>query len=331
MIGRALEGLRNYGGVPNSVADDMRAAATVLLSRLDGAARARGQLPFTDDASRRWLEYRPQPRPGVCLADLDRAGHKAAQVLLATALSTHAYAQAVSVMATEEVLDRAEGRRRGRYLGDYWVTVFGEPGDDRWGWRYEGHHLSVSMTVVDGEVSPAPVFVGINPATVAYRGNAVVRPLALEEDLGRALVTGLPGPLRGRAVIDDAAPADIVSGTRARAPERLEPTGLPGGALDTAGRDLLDRLVRVYLDRLLPDLAEREAARLRGAELYLAWAGPTEPGHGHGHYYRIQGPDLLIEYDNTQNGANHAHTVLRRPRSDFGDDVLAAHYAAPDQ
>ncbi len=316
-------------GVPNSVAAEMRAAATVLLSRLDEATRARGRLPFADDASRRWLEYRPNPRPGVCLADLDRAGHKAAQELLATALSTHAYAQAVSVMATEEVLDRAEGRRRGRYLNDYWVTVFGDPGEDRWGWRYEGHHLSVSMTVVDGQVTPAPVFVGINPATVAYRGYPVVRPLALEEDLARALMAELPAALRLRAIVADAAPADILSGTRARAPERIEPAGLPAGALDTAGRTLLDRLVHVYLDRLVPDLAEREAARLRDADLFLAWAGPTEPGRGH--YYRIQGPDLLIEYDNTQNGANHAHTVLRRPQSDFGDDVLAAHYGAPDQ
>ena len=313
------------GSVPTPVAAQMRAAATTLLSHLDEATRARGQLRFSDDGSRRWLEYRPNPRPGVCLADLGRAGHKAAQVLLATALSTHAYAQAVTVMATEEVLDRAEGRRRGRYLNDYWVTVFGEPaGDARWGWRYEGHHLSVSMTVVDGEVIPAPVFVGINPATVGYQGYPVVRPLALEEDLARALVTGLPAPLRDRAVVDDCAPADILSGTLARAQEGIEPAGLPAGALDTAGRTALDRLVHVYLDRLVPDLAEREAARLRDAELYLAWAGPTEPGHGH--YYRIQGPDLLIEYDNTQNGANHAHTVLRRPRSDFGDDVLAAHY-----
>jgi uncharacterized protein DUF3500 len=303
----------------------MRTAATALLSHLDDESRARGQLDFADDAARRWIEYRPRPRPGVCLAELDPPGHKAAQRLLATALSTHAYAQAVTVMAVEEVLDRAEGGHRGRFMNDYRVTVFGEPSDDaRWGWRYEGHHLSVSMTVAGGEVTPAPLFVGLNPATVSYQGHPVLRPFALEEELGRALVTGLSRTERDRAVVADEAPRDILSATRPRVEARTEPMGVPAGALDTAGRALLDRLLGVYLDRLVPSLAAQEAARLRDAQLHFAWAGATEPGHGH--YYRIQGPDLLIEYDNTQNGANHPHTVLRRPLTDFGDDVLAAHY-----
>jgi len=304
----------------------MRAAASHLLYHLDDAQRARGQLPFTEDGARRWIEYRPRPRPGVCLADLDRPGHKAAMQLLATALSTHAYAQAVTVMAGEEILDRAEGGHRGRYLNDFCVVVFGEPAPDgQWGWRFEGHHLSVTMTVAADEVSPAPVFLGLNPATVRYRDHPVLRPLALEEDLARALLAGMGAAERGQAVIDERAPADILSATRAAVPARTEPLGVPAGRLDTAARALLDRLLAVYLDRLVPQLARTEYARLRDGDLYFAWAGPAEPGHGH--YYRIQGPDLLVEYDNTQNGANHAHTVLRRPLSDFGDDVLAAHHA----
>ena len=128
-----------------------------------------------------------------------------------------------------------------------------------------------------------------------------------------------PGP-GSRPVLDP--PAGPVLGER-QLPAR--PLGVPAGRLDTAARALLDRLLAVYLDRLVPQLAQTEYARLRDGDLYFAWAGPAEPGHGH--YYRIQGPDLLVEYDNTQNGANHAHTVLRRPLSDFGDDVLAAHHA----
>jgi Protein of unknown function (DUF3500) len=224
------------------------------------------------------------------------------------------------------VLDRAEGGHRNRYLNDYWVAVFGDPvPDGRWGWRYEGHHLSVSMTLAGERVSPAPLFLGLNPATVAYRGHPVLRPLALEEEVGRALVVGLAPAHRRVAVVDDTAPADILTAQRPRV-SPIEPLGLPVQALDTTGRDRFDRLLDVYLDRLVPDLAVAERDRLRSAERYFAWAGSAEPGHGH--YYRIQGPDLLIEYDNTQHGANHAHTVLRRPLTDFGDDVLSAHRAA---
>src|SRR5205807_374782 len=193
---------------------------------------------FDDDRARRWIEYRPEPRPGVSLADLDPAGRKAAHRLLACALSTHAFAQAAGIMALEEVLDRAEGGRRGRHSDDY-----------------------------------------------------------------RAVV------------VADTAPDDIISYTRPQAPERTEPLGVPAAQLGATARALLDHLLAVYLDRLRPELAAAETARLREGELHFAWAGPVWPGHGH--YYRIQGPDLLVEYDNTQNGANHAHTVLRRPRSDF--------------
>jgi uncharacterized protein DUF3500 len=309
-----------------SAAASMRAAAVHLLYHL-GDKRSGGQLPFTDETARRWIEYRPRPRPGVCLADLDPASHKAALQLLATALSTHAFAQAVTVMAVEEVLDRAEGGHRGRHMNDYWVAVFGEPvTDGRWGWRFEGHHLSVTMTLAGDAVSPAPLFLGLNPATTRYRGEPVLRPLALEEELARALLVGMGKAERDAAVVADTAPTDILSGTRPRVPERTEPLGVPVGRLDTASRALFDRLLGGYLDRLVPELAGLEFARLEGEDLYFAWAGSPEPGQGH--YYRVQGPDLLVEYDNTQNGANHAHTVLRKPLTDFGDDILAAHYAA---
>ncbi len=178
------------------------------------------------------------------------------------------------------------------------------------------------MTLAGDRVSPAPLFLGANPATVRYAGHPVLRPLALEEDLARTLLEAV-GP--DRATVSDSAPRDILSGTSPRADARTEPMGIPGGQLDTNGQALLGRLLGVYLDRLAPELAEAEAARLAPADLHFAWAGSPRPGAGH--YYRIQGPDLLIEYDNTQNNANHAHTVLRRPDSDFGADLLAVHRA----
>jgi hypothetical protein len=303
---------------------EMRSAAATLLSHLDDGTRQRVVRPL-DDRHLRWLEYRPQPRPGACLTDLDPAARKAAHRLLATGLSPHAYAQAMTIVALEEVLDRREDWRRGRHSNDYWVVVYGDPAGDVWAWRFEGHHLSVTMAVVDGVVHPAPVFLGANPAAVRYGGRTVVRPLAVEEDLARALLEAMDTAGRGAAIVADRAPADIRSGPRPYADDRIAPLGVPAGQLGPAARDRLSELADLYLARLPADLAAREADRLGRRELYFAWEGPTRPGEGH--YYRIQGPDLLIEYDNTQNEANHAHTVLRRPRSDFGGDALAAHLA----
>ncbi|MEV4200764.1 DUF3500 domain-containing protein [Micromonospora globbae] len=307
--------------------EQMRAAAGDLLAALDEPARARAVYRFDDTDARQWLEYRPRPRPGVCLDDLGRPARKAAHRLLATALSPAAYAQAMAIVALEEVLDRAEGWRGGRHSGDYWVAVFGDPvRDDRWAWRLEGHHLSVSMTVVDDQVSPAPIFFGANPATVRHAGHPVSRPLGVEEDLARALLDSMGPAARARAIIADEAPGDIVSATRPRVRGPVEPLGVPADRLGPTARALLDQLVAVYLDRLPPELATREARRLDGRELHVAWAGPVQPGQRH--YYRVQGDDLLIEYDNTTDDGNHAHTVLRRPDSDFGQDVLAAHHTA---
>ncbi|MFD6568031.1 DUF3500 domain-containing protein [Micromonospora profundi] len=305
--------------------EQMRAAGTSLLAALDPPTRAAAGYAFDDEDARRWLEYRPRPRPGVSLADLDTAGRKAAHRLLATALSPSAYAQAMAIIALEEVLDRAEGWRRGRHSGDYWVAVFGDPArDDRWAWRLEGHHLSVTMTVVDDQVSPAPIFFGANPAAVRYAGRPVSRPLGVEEDLARALLDALGPTERAAAIIADEAPADIISATRPRVDGPLEPLGVPADRLGPTGRALLHQVVALYLDRLPPELAAAEAARLDAGQLHFAWAGPTRPGQRH--YYRVQGDDLLIEYDNTSDDGNHAHTVLRRPASDFGTDVLATHH-----
>jgi hypothetical protein len=223
------------------------------------------------------------------------------------------------------VLDRKEQWRRGRHSGDYWVSVYGDPEDGQpWSWRFEGHHLSVTMTVAGQEVSPAPVFFGANPACVSYAGRPVSRPLGPEEDLVRALLDAMGTQDRSAAVVARQAPADIRTGTSPRAGQDIEPLGVAAAALGPAARALLAQLAAAYLDRLPAELAAREAGRLDGTDLHFAWEGPLTPGARH--YYRVQGGDLLIEYDTTDDG-NHAHTVLRRPRGDFGGDVLAAHYA----
>ncbi len=302
----------------------MRSAALALLAALDDQQRVSAAQPFEDDAARRWLEYRPRRRPGASIAHMDETPRKAAHRLLSTGLSEHAYAQAMSIIALEEVLDRREQWRRGRHSNDYWVSVFGDPaGDAPWSWRFEGHHLSVTMTVADGQVSPAPVFFGANPACVSYAGRPVSRPLAPEEDLAQVLLDAMAPAERDLAVVSGQPPGDIRTGTSPRAREGIEPLGVATGQLGSGARAVLGELVTLYLDRLPAELAAREAARLAGGEQYFAWEGPARSTARH--YYRVQGDDLLIEYDTTSDG-NHAHTVLRRPRSDFGDDVLAEHY-----
>jgi hypothetical protein len=313
----------------------MREAASALLGLLTDGQRAQAALPFGDDAARRWVEYRPEVRPGACLTDLSTAARKAAHRLLATGLSSPAYAQAMVITALEETLDRREGWRNGRHSNDYWVTVFGDPagggtggggtgGGDPWSWRFEGHHLSVTMTLAGDEVSPAPVFLGANPACVRAAGRVVSRPLAPEEDLARELLGTMSRSARSAAVVASEPPPDIRSGVSARAAARIEPAGVAAGELAPDARALLHQLAALYLSRLPDELAAREEARISGGELFFAWEGPPQPGTAH--YYRLQGDDLLIEYDSTSSDGNHAHTVLRRPRSDFGDDVLAAHY-----
>jgi hypothetical protein len=305
------------------IADQMSSAATALLKTLDDQQRRLAEHPFDDDAARRWLEYRPGPRPGACLAELSGPARKAAHRLLSTALSDHAYAQAMAIIALEEVLDRGERGSLNRHSGDYWINIFGDPHatGPTWAWRFEGHHLSVSITLDGDRVSPAPVFFGANPHRVSYAGRTVSRPLAPEEDLARALLDALGPRGRAEAVVAAQAPYDIRTSTSPRAAEHIEPRGVAASTLGPTARAALTQLVALYLDRLPAELAAREADR--AGDLHFAWEGPLTPGTRH--YYRVQGDDLLIEYDNTTDDGNHAHTVLRRPRSDFGADVLGAH------
>jgi Protein of unknown function (DUF3500) len=304
-------------------AAQMRQAALALLRTLDDEQRELAMFAFDDHAARRWLEYQPLPRPGACLALMSLTGRKAAHRLLATGLSEHCFAQAMVIIALEEVLDLQERGALGRHSGDYWLSVFGDPAaDDPWSWRFEGHHVSATMTVLGDKVSPAPVFLGANPACVTYAGRPVSQPLGPEEDLAHALLDALGPAGRSRAVVADRAPDDIRSATKARATQ-LEPLGVAASALGPTARTLLGQLVAVYLDRLPAPAAAREAARIADGELYFAWEGPlTREAR---HYYRVQADDLLIEYDTTDDG-NHAHTVLRRPDSDFGEDILMAHH-----
>ena len=167
---------------------------------------------------------------------------------------------------------------------------------------------------------------GANPALVGAGPLKGLRALRDEQDLGLALARSVDTPLRSRMIIAASAPGDIVAGP-GRNESLRTPQGLPLADLSGEQRAQALRLLEAYARNMRADLADRELDRARAAgveRLHFAWAGPLDPAQPH--YYRLHGPTLLIEYDNSQNGANHIHSVWRDPRGDFGADPLAAHY-----
>lgn len=301
------------------LAELLASEAHAVLGALGADGRAAATHPFDDVEERRTWAYWPTDRRGVPLHDLDRTATKAVHRLLGVLLPPAAFARVVAIMGLDEVLDRSEGHASDRrHRDDYWITVFGKPGAAAWACRFEGHHVSLHATVVAGAVQLTPLFLGANPATVVDGGRVVSAPLAPEEALGFELLHSLSVEQRTSAIVADQAPDDILSRNDPAVDLASFSGGLPvaalGGEAASAARALLD----VYLRRFPPGA---HAPDPTGAT--FAWSGATEPGTGH--HYRLVAPRLLVELDNTQNGANHVHTVVRDPTSDFGGDALAAH------
>ncbi len=305
----------------------MAAAATAFLSALGADAHRRAIFVFGDKERLNW-GYVPRRREGLAFKDMAAPARAAAHELMKASLSEVGYAKAVDVIRLEGVLRQLE--TFGALLRDpdnYAVSVFGTPGATApWGWRLEGHHLSLNFTLVPGKpVAVTPAFLGANPAEVRSGPLQGLRALAREQDLARTLAQGVDASQRRRMVIADRSLGDIVSGPGRR--EALAaPAGIPAAELAPAQRALLLRLVEEYARNMRAEIADEELRRLREAgleRLYFSWAGPLDAG---AHYYRIHGPTVLIELDNTQNEANHVHSVWHDLRNAFGVDLLGAHY-----
>jgi hypothetical protein len=263
----------------------------------------------------------------------------AADAVLDAALSERGAREVRAVIALEPILGDLERQAgRGNWIRRdperYWFAVFGDPGGaSPWSWRIGGHHVAIQSTLADGQIiGGAPSFLGANPATVPGGPAAGQRAIDGEETLARALLGSLSSAQRQIAVVDPVAPPDILSGTGRRADLRDIPAGIRYDQLEMGQRDALEGLIRHYLERADAAVAAAEWARIRTADVEsvtFAWAGAHERGRGH--YYAIRGPNLLIEYDNTQNGANHIHAVWRDPTNDWGEDLLKAHYRSRHQ
>jgi hypothetical protein len=316
---------RAFAGDP---ALDMSDAATRFLAALTPEQREKTVFPWSSDERFNW-HFVPKERKGVTLRELGVAQQHLAQGLLGSALSQRGYLKATTIMSLEQVLQDMEGPGRTfpRDPGLYHVSIFGTPGPKgTWGWRFEGHHLSFNFTVVEGRVAAGtPSFLGTNPAEIRTGPRAGLRTLAAEEDLARELIDGLPASLREKAIIDSKAPDDILT-LATRKADIGQAKGLAVGEMPAAQRDAAIRLIREYLGRVRGEMADADFARIEKAGLdriKFAWAGSTTRGERH--YYRMHGPTFLLEYDNTQNNANHVHATLRDFENDFGLDVLAEH------
>jgi hypothetical protein len=310
----------------------MAAAATRFLGALSADQRA--QATFALDAAERtnW-HYIPRERKGLPIKAMNEAQRQLARDLLKSGLSQRGYMTATSIMDLEKILGDLEQRTNSserRIVRDpelYFFSVFGSPtARDAWGWRVEGHHISLNFTVVNGTlVSSTPSFFGSNPAEVPDGPKKGMRILAQEEDAARTLLLALDPATRAKATIETVAPGDIVT-TNAVKVDPLSPVGLKASDMTAPQRDMLLRLIDVYTSDMASDIAADRLAKMRRAgveKVAFAWAGGTE--HGQKHYYRVQGPTFLIEYDNTQNDANHIHSVWRDFEGDFGRDLLREH------
>ena len=331
-LGAGLFGIYMTGALIASqrAAASMASAASRFLASLSPEQRQQAAFPFDSDDRTRW-HYVPTetfPRKGLTIKAMSEVQRQAAHALLQAGLSQHGYATATAIMDLETVLRALE--QNGRIVRDpeiYYFSVFGEPTPKGpWGWRVEGHHVSVHFTVVGGtSVASSPTFFGTNPAEVREGPKKGLRILGAEEDAARAVLESLDAAQRQAARITDVAPADIVTTNQMKA-DPLSPVGVKASALSPKQRDLLMKLIDVYTSLMADDIASERLAKLKKAgveNIAFAWAGPVERGAKH--YYRVQGPTFLVEYDNTQNDGNHIHSVWRDFDGDFGRDLLREH------
>ncbi|MBL8764253.1 MAG: DUF3500 domain-containing protein [Phycisphaerae bacterium] len=312
---------------------EMGQAARAWLATLgpELAQRAR----FAYDAKERtdW-RFVPGERAGVSFKEMNDTQRRAGHALLRSGMSASGYLKTTSIMQLDMVLRDLERARGGdgasRDPERYVLAVFGEPGGATpWGWKVEGHHVSLNFSSVDEELTATtPSFLGANPAEVRDGPRAGLRVLSAEEDLGRRLARSLSPEQRRVAVSAEAAPRDVLLGPGTSA-AGVEARGVAYSDLTPDQRELVEALIGTYAGNLRGDLRAWQLARLRAAgieKVRFSWAGRLESGQGH--YYRLQGPTFIIEYDNTQDGANHVHTVWRDPVHDFGsgrDDPLRRH------
>jgi hypothetical protein len=313
-----------------SSGEKMTNAAERFVASLDADQRGKAVYDFDDKERLNWhfvplQDAQKQPtRKGLRLQQMTAQQKDAAKALLRTGTSPSGYVKATTIISLESILRELEkGGANVRNPEWYFFTVFGTPSKSgKWGWRVEGHHLSLNFTIDGGSVVAAtPAFFGANPAAVKQGPRKGTRTLPEAEDLARDLFASLDDEQKRMAYHDKQFP-EIQGQTRA--PKVGEPRGLRADKMNDSQRKTLVKLLQSYADRMPEDVASVEMCEVQNVgmeQIYFAYAGEPEPGKPH--TYRIQGPTVLIEFlniqaDSANNPANHIHSVWRNVKGDFG-------------
>ena len=315
----------------------MAECANRFLAALDDNQRGKASLPFDADERMNW-HYVPNgfqnavdtlgERKGLPLREMTAYQKHLASALLAAGLSQTGYIKAVTIMSLEDVLKIMEsdsGERRNPEK--YYFSLFGTPSESgTWGYRVEGHHLSQNYTVVNGDVIDGPSFFGCNPAEVRQGSRSGLRTLPREDDLGIQLIHSLDEQQQKVAIVEPTAYKEILTAASRRAALKGQPSGLSASRMNRTQFDALMALMEEYANNVPDEMADRRVAQINKAaqNIYFAWSGGINPGNPH--YYRVQTPSFLIEFDDTQDNANHIHSVWRDFNGDFGEDLLQRHY-----
>jgi hypothetical protein len=310
-----------------NTASVMTEAANRFLASLTPEQKGKATFQFDSAERMNWF-YVPIERKGLPLREMAPYQKHLASALLSAGLSQSGYMKAVTIMSLEDVLKMMEkdsGERRNPEK--YYFSIFGTPSDDgTWGYRVEGHHVSQNFTVVRGKVVDAPAFFGDNPAEVRVGPRAGLRTLAAEEDLGRDLISSLDAEQKKTAIVEAVAPKDILTTNSRKAALQGQANGIVASKLNAKQFDKLMALLGEYVNNVPPQMAaaREDLIKKAGKNIYFAWSGGINKGEPH--YYRIQTSSFLIEYDDTQDNANHIHSVWREFTGDWGEDLLKDHY-----
>jgi hypothetical protein len=330
---------------PESVNQAMSRSVRAFLQTLSPEQRQQVSFNFEDEERFNWF-FVPRQRKGLTLKRMTEPQQKAAMAILKAALSDQGYSKVTAIMDLENVLRVIEKRGPNDTYRDpenYYFSVFGDPLEKEsdqskpWGWRMEGHHLSFQFSSITNRVlGMTPTFMGSNPgivqADVPQKGKYILK---TETELAYSLIKALSKEQLAKAVISETCPNDIFTGNSRKA-SLAKMEGLPMAEMTGSQQKLFMELLNTYLSNYHVTLKNQQLDKLKKAGLAnitFAWAGDCDPeygiarpGPGKGQYYRIHGPTILIEYDNSQNNANHIHTVVRDLTNDFGEDLLMEHY-----
>lgn len=316
------------------IGQDLAKKADAFLNLLSTDLRAKAQFSFGDDERFNW-NFVPIARRGPTFHDFNEKQRAAAISLLKASLSDQGYQKVMGIIDLENVLRVIENRGPTDNYRDplnYHFSIFGTPSSKKeWGWRFEGHHISLNFSSHQGFLaSSTPSFLGSNPGIVRSGNSQGTQILKKEMELGFVLLNSLDEAQLQKARFSQNAPSEIITGNSRKA-SLLSPSGIKFGDLNSAQQEMFTQLLDVYIRNYAGEFSDKLLVKLRKSvfdDLHFAWAGSLKPGSGH--YYRIQGKTLLIEYDNTQNNSNHVHTVVRDLSNDFGEDLLHGHYQKED-